>query len=52
MAHGLNGAHHTYGGDERGLEVVDNWSAKGKKYDGSAELRAKWKSLAAMQALR
>jgi len=40
----LMAAHHTYGGDERGLEVVDNWSAKGKKYDGSAELRAKWKS--------
>ena len=40
----LMAAHHTYGGDERGLEVVDNWSAKGKDYPGSAELSAKWKS--------
>ena len=36
--------HHTFSGDERGLDLFDRWSAKGADYPGYAEISAKWKS--------
>lgn len=35
---------HETGGGEQGLEIADAWSAKGKKYKGRAEIKAKWAS--------
>lgn len=32
------------GGSEEGLKLADEWSSKGKKYKGSSEIKAKWRS--------
>ncbi len=38
------GLHHETGGDERGFEHWDQWSAAGRQYPGTDDLRAEWNS--------
>lgn len=40
----LMAAHHDTGGSEAGFALVNEWSARGRKYCGERELRAKWRS--------
>lgn len=40
----LMAIHHETGGSEEGLELADAWSSKGKKYKGSSDIRAKYRS--------
>ncbi|MBT3203227.1 MAG: hypothetical protein HOM14_06720 [Gammaproteobacteria bacterium] len=42
--HALMAVHYETGGAEEGLAIVDDWSSQGKKYPGSAEIEAKWRS--------
>jgi hypothetical protein len=35
---------HATGGDDEGLALVDAWSSRGRKYRGSKDLEAKWRS--------
>jgi hypothetical protein len=40
----LMAVHTETGGSEDGLALVDEWSSKGSKYDGSQAVRLKWRS--------
>ena len=42
--HALMAIYHETGGSEEGFELVDQWSSKGSKYKGSADIRSKWES--------
>jgi hypothetical protein len=40
----LMAVHHETAGSEAGFELVNEWSAKGKKYDGVEDVRSHWRS--------
>jgi AAA domain/Bifunctional DNA primase/polymerase, N-terminal/Primase C terminal 2 (PriCT-2) len=42
--HVLMAVHHEAGGSEAGLELVNEWSSKGRKYKGVEDVRARWRS--------
>lgn len=42
--HVLMAVHHEFGGSDEGLQVANEWSARGIKYKGLREIRAKWRS--------
>jgi len=37
--------HHEFAGSEEGLEVFDQWSQKGTKYNSRNEIESMWRSL-------
>lgn len=40
----LMAVHHESGGSDEGLEIAVEWSSRGKKFKGRAEIEAKWRS--------